>query len=159
MAGVTKNPYSYPVEVHQPEIINYSASPAHVGRLSQAVDFVVPVGTPITAAYGGQVVDVKQDSDRGGVSADNDRDGNYIEIQHEHNEYSIYEHIEKGGSLVKVGDRVNKGQLIGYSGDTGWLAHLGPHLHFDVHQYFGREPEDYTTLKITWASFRRQPLT
>jgi len=55
--------------------------------------------------------------------------------------------------LVKKGDRVKTGQVIGYSGNTGWMSHLGPHLHFDVHKYhtpFG--PEDYQTWEISWKT-------
>jgi hypothetical protein len=30
------------------------------------------------------------------------------------------------------------------------MAHLGPHLHFDVHKYVGTGPEDYETMEIQW---------
>ena len=131
--------------------ITYDESPAHVGRLQYAVDFITREGTPINAALGGIVINVKQDSDLGGSDQSFDKFGNLIEIEHLHGECSIYEHIRKNGSLVKVGDKVKTGQVIGYSGNTGWMAHLGPHLHFDVHRYhkpFGME--DYTTMVICW---------
>ncbi len=146
----TKNRYQYPVKLGKNVKVTYDESPAHAGRLKDAVDFIVPVGTPITAADKGVVVDVKDDSDISGKSKSYDKYGNYIEIKHANEEYSIYEHIRKNGSLVKKGDKVLKGQVIGYSGNTGWIAHLGPHLHFDVHKYFGKEKEDYKTLKIIW---------
>jgi len=46
-------------------------------------------------------------------------------------------HLEADIDLsgLKIGDKVKTGQIIGYSGKTGWIAHLGPHLHFDVHIY------------------------
>jgi murein DD-endopeptidase MepM/ murein hydrolase activator NlpD len=96
------------------------------------------------------VVDVKQDSNIGGKTKRFDKYGNYIEIAHKNGEYSIYEHIKKLSAIVKVGDEVKTKQLIGYSGATGWIAQLGPHIHFDVHKYFGRGREDYRTLKIRW---------
>lgn len=148
----TQNKYKYPVENAR---MSYDESPAHKGRLEYAVDFIVPEGTAIKAALDGIVVDVKQDSDIGGPDKSFDKSGNYIEIRHANGEYSIYEHIREGGALVKVGDKVKGGQVIGYSGNTGWVAHLGPHVHFDVHRYFGKGPEDYRTLKICWKTSGR----
>ncbi len=149
----TKNKYSYPVDITGNIEVTYDKSPAHVERLRHGVDFIVPIGTEVKAACSGIVVDVKQDSDFGGQDKNYDKDGNYIELKHGNNEYSIYEHIKKSGALVKIGDVVGAGQVIGYSGDTGWIAHLGPHLHFDVHVYFGSGSEDYKTLKIVWEKY------
>ena len=143
--SATKNKYIYPVKITERVKITYNESPAHKDRLKYAVDFIIPIGTPIKAALSGMVVDVKQDSSRGGKSKYFDKYGNYIEIKHKNNEYSIYEHVKKNGALVKIGDKIKTGQLIAYSGATGWLAHLGPHLHFDIHKYFGKKPEDYET--------------
>jgi len=145
----TKNKYHLPVKKEDFSKIDRTSSPAHIGKLKNSVDFICKEGTPIKASLSGVVVDVKQDSDIGGEYKSYDKSGNYIEIKHENEEFSIYEHIRKGGALVKVGDKVKTGQVIGYSGATGWLAHLGPHLHFDVHKYhkpFGAE--DYETLEV-----------
>ncbi len=146
----TKNKYQYPVKMSKKVRMTYNESPAHVDRLKHAVDFIIPEGTPIQAALDGIVVDVKQDSKIGSSDKSFEKFGNYIEIEHEKGEYSIYEHIRQNGSLVKVGDRVRAGQIIGYSGNTGWMANLGPHLHFNVHKYIGKDPEDYKTLEIDW---------
>jgi len=143
----TRNIYLYPVKNAR---MLYKASPAHKGRLKHAVDFIVPEGALVRAALGGVVVDVKQNSSRGGRTRSYDKHGNYIEIRHLHGEYSIYEHIKKKGSLVKRGQKVRKGHVIGFSGATGWIAHLGPHLHFDVHYYTGSGKEDYVSLPIAW---------
>lgn len=145
----TSNLYVYPIRVVGVRV-SYRDSPAHRGRLRHSVDFIVPEDTPIVAALEGIVVDVKQDSDVGGEDASYDKHGNYIEIKHSNGEHSIYEHIRKNGSLVKVDDVVATDQVIGYSGSTGWIAHLGSHLHFDVHRYIGEGPDDYETLKIRW---------
>ncbi len=152
----TKNQYRSPVKLGPKVTVTYDDSPAHVGRLKSAVDFIVPVGTEVHAALEGIVVDVKDDSSIGGDNPSYDKDGNYIEIKHDGDEFSIYEHIKRGGSLVKVGDKVKTWQLIGFSGDTGWLGGLGPHLHFDIHRYTGKGPEDYTTLKIQWKKSLRK---
>jgi len=145
-----KNKYSFPIKLTDKVRVTYIDSRAHKGRLQHAVDFITKKGTPIMAALEGIVVDVKQDSNIGGDTKRFDRYGNYIEIAHKNGEYSIYEHIKKNGSLVKIGDPVKQGQPIGFSGATGWLAGLGPHLHFDVHKYFGKSPDDYRTLEILW---------
>ena len=146
----TKNRYIYPINKNDIASITYTKSPAHKGKLKYAVDFIIKEGTKIKAALSGIVIDVKQNSDKGGITKKYDKYGNYIELRHKHKEYSIYEHIKKNGSLVKIGDKVKQGQVIGHSGKTGWTALLGPHLHFDVHKYFGYGKNDYKTLKILW---------
>ena len=146
----TTNKYSYPVLLNRKIKVDYKSSPAHKDKLKYSVDFICDENTPIKASYGGVVVDVKQNSGVSGKSKKYDKHGNYIEIKHKNQEYSIYEHIKKKGSTVMIGEKVKTGQLIGYSGKTGWIAHLGPHLHFGVHKYFGKGPNDYQTLKIKW---------
>lgn len=145
----TKNIFSYPVEVKNGVRVSYDESPAHVGKLRYAVDFIVRVGTLIKAAADGIVVDLKSDSNKGGSAKEYEPFGNFIEIEHDGGECSEYEHLQKEGACVKIGDRVKRGQVIGYSGATGWLAHLGPHLHFMVGRY-GATVEDYETVKIVW---------
>lgn len=148
---MSKNGYIYPIKIGRHVRVTEKDSPAHRGRLQYAIDFIAPEGTPVLAAADGVVVDVLVSSDIGGQGEEFDRLGNYIEVRHEHDEYSIYEHLRQNGSLVIVGERVVRGQHIGYSGATGWIAHLGPHLHFDVHKYTGEGADDYVTLGITWA--------
>ena len=149
MEDKTKNKYAYPVVVSDKVKIIYDESPAHADNLKHSVDFICGQGTEVMAAADGKVVDLKLDSDTGGESRDFDSFGNFIEIEHKYEEYSEYEHLKKDGALVKLGDKVKKGQVIGYSGATGWLAHLGPHLHFMVGKY-GKTDEDYETLEIVW---------
>ena len=144
----TKNQYYYPVKISKEVRIVYKESPAHTGKLKNAVDFITAEGTPIRASLNGVVVDIKQNSDIGGPDKSFDNQGNYIEIQHRNKEYTIYEHIKKNGSLVKVGDKVRTNQIIGYSGSTGWIAHLGSHLHFSVHKYTAKR--EINTLEIRW---------
>lgn len=156
MEEQTKNKYDYPIDLNKVTTIFYKRSPAHQdtyknGMYKHAVDFICPIGTPIKAAADGVVVDVKFDSDKGGKDESFDELTNYIEIKHENGEYSWYEHLKKDGVLVKVGERVKRGQLIGYSGMTGWVASLQAHLHFHIGVY-GKTVDDYHTLKIVWIS-------
>jgi len=145
----SRNCYRYPI-VSKKVRISFHDSPAHVGNLKHAVDFICKVDTPVYAAFSGMVVDIKDDSNIGGKSRSFDSFGNFIEIRHRFGEYSIYEHIKKGSARFKIGDKVDAGQFIARSGKTGWLAHLGPHLHFDVHKYEPRSKTRYKSIKIRW---------
>ncbi|MDB5266874.1 MAG: hypothetical protein JWN89_689 [Parcubacteria group bacterium] len=144
------NKYIYPVEINDGVRITYDESPAHMGSLKYSVDFVLGEGAPVYAAYAGVVIDIKSDSDTGGSDKSYEELGNFIEIEHENGEYSEYEHLKKDGVVVNLGDKVERGQLIGYSGNTGWMAQLGPHLHFMVGVY-GKSDEEYETVEITWV--------
>jgi murein DD-endopeptidase MepM/ murein hydrolase activator NlpD len=107
----------------------YNGPYSHKGE--KAIDFVMPEGTPICAAREGIVIKVKQDSNRGCASASCKEHGNLILIYHPDGSIANYAHLRHRGSAVKEGDTVKKGQIIGYSGNTGWSS--APHLHFDVY--------------------------
>ncbi|MFZ7092507.1 M23 family metallopeptidase [Primorskyibacter sp. 2E233] len=95
-----------------------------------AIDFKMPEGTPVHAARAGKVVSLKQTSDRGGPSEAYGEHANFIVIQHEDRTLGIYYHLRKNGVAVALGDRIDEGEMIGYSGNTGQST--GPHLHFAV---------------------------
>ena len=95
-----------------------------------ALDFKMKRGTNILAARDGIVVRVKEDGAKGGWNKKYRSQGNNIVIQHSDNSRSGYWHLQKDGALVKVGDTVRQGQIIGLSGKTGYAAM--PHLHFIV---------------------------
>jgi len=82
------------------------------------VDFGAKMGTPILAAGDGTVV----------FALPNGGYGNYTCIDHGHNIATCYAH--QSAILVKVGDTVTRGQVIGLIGTTGYST--GPHLHFEV---------------------------
>ncbi len=95
-----------------------------------ALDFNMKKGTSVTAARGGLVIRVKEDSDRGGINKKNRPFGNNIVIQHVDGTRAGYWHLQQNGVLVNPGDTVSMGQLIALSGKTGYAAL--PHLHFLV---------------------------
>ena len=125
----SKNKYYFPLKKEY--ITEYEGnSPAHVGKCKFAIDFNVPEGTPIYASLDGNVVFVKDDSSIGGNDEKYSEFGNRIVIKHRNKEYSAYEHLKHKGVVVVKDQKVNTGQLIGYSGNTGW-SHK-PHVHFEV---------------------------
>jgi len=96
-----------------------------------AVDVAMPIGTDIFAARGGVVFDVAASNFRGGL--DVERDGpsaNVVRILHDDGTYAIYAHLNTNSIRVRQGDRVQRGQYIADSGNTGFSS--GPHLHFAV---------------------------
>ncbi|MHB1630129.1 MAG: M23 family metallopeptidase [Bacilli bacterium] len=84
-----------------------------------AWDFDLPMGTPVVAAANGTIAV---------TGYRNDGYGNRIHIRHVNRTYSLYAHLES--FLVAPGENVLQGQIIGYSGNTGYTG--GPHLHFSI---------------------------
>ncbi|CCE22933.1 M23 family metallopeptidase [Methylotuvimicrobium alcaliphilum] len=95
-----------------------------------AVDIAMPVGTPIHAARSGVVMDVERDFFEGGVKPAYGQKANRIRILHDDGSMAVYAHLELEKTQVYPGLRVEAGQLIAYSGNTGFTT--GPHLHFAV---------------------------
>jgi murein DD-endopeptidase MepM/ murein hydrolase activator NlpD len=85
------------------------------------IDIAVPEGTPIRAAATGSVIFTEPEASSGGY-------GNYTCIDHGGGLSTCYAHQSSFG--VSSGESVSQGQIIGYTGCTGYC--LGPHLHFEV---------------------------
>ncbi len=118
----------------------YNGKFSHTGSNQYAIDWQMPEGTPVRAARDGVVVRTKDTSDKGGSSMDYDRFNNYVLIRHDDGTLAHYCHLKKGGVVVKVGQKVEAGDLIAHSGNTGFSS--GPHLHFCVFKAKnGRERE------------------
>ena len=93
-----------------------------------AWDFRMPEGTPIVAAHDGTVRLSRGDSKQGGCGEQFAPLANYVVISHGDGLETQYLHFS--AVVVKAGERVKEGQLIGFSGATGWAC--GAHLHFKV---------------------------
>jgi murein DD-endopeptidase MepM/ murein hydrolase activator NlpD len=107
------------------------------------VDFRAAMGTPIKAALSGVVEGVgNTDEQRGCYSY-----GRWILIKHPNGLSTIYAHLS--GSLVKAGQTVTTGQVIGYSGGTpgvfGSGYSTGPHLHLGLFASQGVAIRQFTT--------------
>jgi murein DD-endopeptidase MepM/ murein hydrolase activator NlpD len=105
---------------------------SHRGIEQYAIDFKMPVGTPVHAARGGIVARVVESNDKGCWEDGCGRFANFIVVMHSDGTTGEYYHLQKDGALVAVGDRVETGQHIGLSGNTGHTTM--PHLHFAVYR-------------------------
>lgn len=85
------------------------------------VDLAAPAGTPILAAASGVVIVSKSGAWNGGY-------GNYVVIKHENGTQTLYAHNQS--NTIAQGQRVERGQIVGYVGSTG--RSTGTHLHFEV---------------------------
>jgi murein DD-endopeptidase MepM/ murein hydrolase activator NlpD len=105
---------------------------SHTENGEYAWDFCMPIGTPVLAARGGTVKFVQQQFTANGQGAAFADKNNYVVIDHGDGTSALYMHVMHDGVTVKVGQKVNSGDLIAYSGNTGWSS--GPHTHFMVMQ-------------------------
>lgn len=87
----------------------------------KGIDFPVRIGTPLYAAADGYVEVLRPSKSLKGS-------GNFVRLQHAHGFESSFSHLSD--FTVKTGDYVQKGDLIGYSGNTGYTT--GPHLHYEI---------------------------
>ena len=83
------------------------------------MDFTAPKGTPIYATGDGIVK--RADNRAAGY-------GKHIRVDHGFGYVSLYAHMNK--YQVKRGQKVKRGEIIGYVGNTGRSA--GPHLHYEI---------------------------
>lgn len=113
-------------------IQGYDGSFSHNEEGSRyAIDFSLAMGDTICAAQDGLVVSVLQKNTIGGAADRRYRDyANVITLFHKDGLYSQYAHLKTNSAMVRVGDRVKKGQAIALAGMTGFTSI--PHLHFNV---------------------------
>ena len=105
----------------------------HKGSFSKyAIDFKMKTGQKVCAIRDGLVVKVKEHFTKGGRNKKYRNFANLIIIAHKDGTFAQYVHLKKDGAIVKEGDTVKKGQVIGYSGNTGMSTE--PHLHFAVYK-------------------------
>jgi len=114
--------------------MSYEVSQGYNGTFSHqdkyAIDFDMPIGSEIHAARGGIVVNVVQENTMSCPSQECAKYNNFILIYHSDGTFAEYGHIKENGAVIKKGDKVKTGQLIGFSGNVGWSSR--PHLHFEV---------------------------
>lgn len=116
----------------------YKDRRAHLG-----MDFTAPQGTPIYATADGVVKDAGFNT--GGF-------GNRVVINHGNSYETLYGHMYR--IKARVGQRVKRGEVIGYVGSSGKSS--GPHCHYEVHRYGNPvNPIYYFYNDLTPAQFDR----
>ncbi|MCC6599502.1 MAG: M23 family metallopeptidase, partial [Crocinitomicaceae bacterium] len=90
-----------------------------IAKLHTGLDFTAEIGTEVYATGDGSIEAV--DSKLSGY-------GHHVVIQHGYGYETLYAHMS--GVNVRPGEKVKRGQIIGYVGNTG--ASTGPHLHYEV---------------------------
>ena len=109
-----RQPFSgdYPITQRFGE--KYTDPKGHTG-----IDYACPLNTPVLASEAGTVTAAGWDAT--GY-------GNRVVIRHSDGNSTLYAHLRTVS--VTVGQKVERGQIIGYSGSTG--NSTGPHLHFEA---------------------------
>ncbi len=127
------NSFRWPV---QGRIVSgFGAKPS--GGNNDGIDIAVPLGTPVKAAENG-VVAYSGDELKGY--------GNLVLVRHANNWVSAYAHNDE--ILVKRGEQVRRGQVIGKAGRTGQASQ--PQLHFELRK--GSRPVDPTKYMTSAAA-------
>lgn len=107
---------------------NYGRTPfaikTYKNQYHNGIDIGRFLGAEIVAAEGGVIINAGNQDNycRGGAY------GKFVVIKHENGLTTLYGHLSQ--YIVKVGERVEREQLIGYMGHSGWA--YGNHLHFTV---------------------------
>jgi murein DD-endopeptidase MepM/ murein hydrolase activator NlpD len=88
-------------------------------RAHKGVDFSAPIGTKVKASGSGVVDFVGR---QGGY-------GNVVIIKHQNKITTLYAHLNTFEDGIRVGQKINQGDVLGDVGRTGWAT--GPHLHYE----------------------------
>lgn len=102
---------------------SFAQSGAYSGQGHNGVDFRASIGTPVKAALSGTVQEINQ----GAVKYC--QYGKWVLVRHDNGLSTLYAHLSN--IAVSKGQRVGTGEVVGYSGDTGYAT--GPHLHLTVY--------------------------
>ncbi len=100
------------------------AQTTYKSQWHNGIDIGVPIGTVIMAAEDGTVVATGNQD----LYCPKAAYGKFIVVKHDNNLVTLYGHMSR--QIVQPGQQVKRGDVIGYSGKTGWAT--GPHLHFTV---------------------------
>ena len=113
-------PIAGPLEVSS----EFGLRPSPFGGLDyeihDGIDFAGPVGKPVLATADGTVLQAEYDSGY----------GNHVKLDHGYGYTTLYAHLSR--TTVQPGDWVERGNVVGYLGNTGRSS--GPHLHYGIYR-------------------------
>jgi hypothetical protein len=104
-----------------------------------AIDIAMPVGSAVHAAREGTVINVAHRYFRGGTQQAMMDEANFVQVLHDDGTSAVYAHLQLDSVRVRPGQRVERGEYIASSGNTGFST--GPHLHFVVLRNAGLRSE------------------
>jgi murein DD-endopeptidase MepM/ murein hydrolase activator NlpD len=126
-------PYRAPFALAQSFVVSQAPPLAITHRDAgsrNAIDIAMPVGTAVHAAREGLVINVAHRFFRGGLDTAISDEANFVQVLHDDGTTAIYAHLQMDTIRVRPGQRVERGEYIANSGNTGFSS--GPHLHFVV---------------------------
>jgi murein DD-endopeptidase MepM/ murein hydrolase activator NlpD len=112
--------------VKQKELVDTFTQSRAGGRSHDAIDIMAPAGTPVVAAAPGTVEKLFFSDGGGGITA-------YVRSDDKRWTY-YYAHLQRYAPGLREGQRVERGQVIGYVGSSGNANPAGPHLHFAINR-------------------------
>jgi murein DD-endopeptidase MepM/ murein hydrolase activator NlpD len=126
----------------------------HKGTGRFAWDFPNLAGTPVLAARGGRVIELRESASQSCwnwvvgdcVNCTGSADENFVKVRHRDGTVAVYVHFLNNGVLVSLGQRVFRGDVLGLVGSTG--CSTGNHLHFEV-----LDPDQTTTIPARFESY------
>lgn len=149
------SPYRLPyaVAARHPVTQAYPEKITHTDPSSTyAIDFAMPIGTGVFAARAGTIMQVTSDY-LGATTASGATRANLVRILHDDGTMAVYAHLHWDSIRVTPGDRVQRGELIAASGNTGYST--GPHLHFVVQRNRGGS---IVSVPVQFAGLGGQPV-
>ncbi|MCI5222814.1 MAG: M23 family metallopeptidase, partial [Candidatus Electrothrix sp. AR4] len=137
---IKKMPLGYPMKGKLTSVFGRRSDPInHKPAFHSGIDIKGVIGRKIEATADGIV---KHSSyDKRGL-------GHYVILRHGNGYESVFGHMSK--RLVKKGDKVRRGQTVGFMGNTG--RSTGPHLHYEV-RYKGKAVDPRKYLSVAKLSF------
>ncbi len=148
--------YTLPFEIGKTQQIyqGYNGKFSHQDK--NCLDFNLKIDDKIYAAREGIVVETVEEYNQSCASETCSKFGNRIIIMHSDGTFAEYVHLKQNGVEINEGDAIEKGQFLGYSGNTGWSN--GPHLHFSVFQIQRKGNRVYLATQFRTEKSERETL-
>ena len=137
-----KSPYILPFKEGKSFLVNQSYCPPNPSWGHHnwfAYDFEMPIGEEVLAMRSGDVIAIQETYNDGTRICGQE---NYIYVRHSDGTVASYYHLTKNGVYPVVGQKVNQGDILGLSGDSG--CSIGPHLHIAVFRSGGKYQRQYS---------------